>query len=109
MKKIFANTLTTEETRALINEGFKYSVKCDFTTVKTELQDIMPTVKNNVAVFVDKIDAEEFAAAQVWPFNPDVHSKVEALRWGETLEEYEERKEREKLERRARRAARKEK
>jgi Tfp pilus assembly protein FimV len=106
MKKIFAKTLAVTETRALINEGYKYSVDCDYTTCgTTDPWSGMPDIDNNVAVFTDKAEAEAFAAEQVWPFNPNVHGKVEELRWGETWAEMEERMAREKAERRAKRDA----
>lgn len=106
MKKIFTKTLTVAETRALINEGYKYSVDCDFTTCgTTDPWSGMPDINNNVAVFTDKIEAEAFAAEQVWPFNPNVHGKVEELRWGETWAEMEVRLAREKAERKAKKDA----
>jgi len=106
MKKIFAKTLTITETRALINEGYKYSVDCDFTTCgATDPWSGMPDIDNNVAVFTDKAEAEAFAAEQVWPFNHNVRGKVEELRWGETWAEMEARLEREKAERKAKREA----
>ena len=106
MKKIFAKTLAINETRALINEGYKYSVDCDFTTCgTTDPWSGMPDIDNNVAVFTDKAEAEAFAAEQVWPFNHNVHGRVEELRWGETWTEMEERIAREKAERKAKREA----
>lgn len=106
MKKIFAKTLAVTETRALINEGYKYSVDCDYITCgTTDPWSGMPDIDNNVAVFTDKAEAEAFAAEQVWPFNPNVHGKVEELRWGETWAEMEERMAREKAERKAKRDA----
>ena len=106
MKKLFTQTLAVTEARALINEGYKYSVDCDFTTCNTiDPWSGMPDINNNVAVFMDKAEAEAFAAEQVWPFNPDVHGKVEELRWGETWAEIEERRAREKAERKAKREA----
>lgn len=106
MKKIFAKTLTVTETRALITEGYKYSVDCDFTTCgTTDPWSGMPDIDNNVAVFTNKAEAEAFAAEQVWPFNPNVHGKVEELCWGETWAEMEARIEREKAERKAKREA----
>lgn len=106
MKKFYDNFLTVTTTRALINEGYKYRVDCDFTTCKTiDPWSGMPNINNNIAVFTDKAEAEAFAAEQVWPFNPDVHGTVEELRWGETYEEREARVEREKAERKAKREA----
>ena len=106
MKKIFAKTLTVNETRALITEGYKFRVDCDFTTTNiTDPWSGMPNIDNNVAVFTDKAEAEAFAAEQVWPFNHNVHGKVEELRWGETYAEMEVRIEREKAERKAKREA----
>lgn len=106
MKKIFTKTLAITETRALINEGYKFRVDCDFTTCgTTDPWSGMPDIDNNVAVFTDKTEAEAFAAKQVWPFNPNVHGKVEELHWGETWAEMEERMAREKAERKAKREA----
>lgn len=106
MKKIFAKALAINETRALITEGYKFRVDCDFTTTNTtDPWSGMPNIDNNVAVFTDKAEAEAFAAEQVWPFNHNVHSKVEELRWGETWAEMEARMEREKAERKAKREA----
>lgn len=106
MKKLFTKALAITETRALINEGYKFRVDCDFTTTNTnDPWSGMPNIDNNVAVFTDKAEAEAFAAEQVWPFNPNVHGKVEELRWGETWTEMEERMAREKAERKAKRDA----
>ena len=106
MKKLFTKALAITETRALINEGYKFRVDCDFTTTNTnDPWSGMPNIDNNVAVFTDKAEAEAFAAEQVWPFNPNVHGKVEELRWGETWAEMEERMAREKAERKAKREA----
>lgn len=106
MKKLFTKTLAVAETRALINEGYKFRVDCDFTTCgTTDPWSGMPDIDNNVAVFTDKTEAEAFAAKQVWPFNPNVHGKVEELRWGETWAEMEARETREKAERKAKREA----
>ena len=106
MKKLFTKTLTITETRALINEGYKFRVDCDFTTCgTTDPWSGMPDIDNNVAVFTDKAEAEAFAAKQVWPFNPNVHGKVEKLHWGETWAEMEARIAREKAERKAKREA----
>ena len=106
MKKLFTKALAITETRALINEGYKFRVDCDFTTTNTnDPWSGMPNIDNNVAVFTDKTEAEAFAAEQVWPFNPNVHGKVEELRWGETWTEMEERMAREKAERKAKRDA----
>jgi Tfp pilus assembly protein FimV len=106
MKKIFTQALAINETRALIEEGYKYRVDCDFTTCNTtDPWSGMPNIDNNVAVFTDKAEAEAFAAEQVWPFNHNVHSKVEELRWGETWAEMEARMEHEKAERKAKREA----
>ena len=106
MKKIFAKALAINETRALITEGYKFRVDCDFTTTNTtDPWSGMPNIDNNVAVFTDKAEAEAFAAEQVWPFNHNVHGKVEELRWGETWSEMEARMEREKVERKAKREA----
>ena len=106
MKKLFTNILTVNEARTLITEGYKYSVDCDFiTTNTTDPWSGMSNVDNNVAVFTDKAEAEAFAAKQVWPFNPNVHGKVEELRWGETWAEMEVREAREKAERKAKREA----
>ena len=104
MKKIFTNTLSVKEARELINEGYKFFVKCDFTTCGTiDPWSGMPNIDNNVAVFTDKAEAEACAAEQVWPFNPNVHGTVEELVWGETWDEMEERLAREKAERKAKR------
>lgn len=106
MKKFYNRYLTITETRALINEGYKYSVKCDYTTTNTiDPWSGMPNIDNNVAVFMDKAEAEACAAEQVWPFNPNVHGSVEELVWGETWDEMEERLAREKAERKAKREA----
>lgn len=106
MKKLFTKILTITETRALINEGYKFRVDCDFTTTNTtDPWSGMPNIDNNVAVFTDKAEAEAFAAEQVWPFNPNVHGKAEELRWGETWAEMEERTTREKAECKAKREA----
>ena len=56
-------------------------------------------------MFTDKAEAETFAAEQVWPFNPDVHGKVEELVWGETYAEMDARLAREKAERKAKKDA----
>lgn len=106
MKKIFAEVLSVVEGRALIAEGFKYIVKCDFITgVERDAWDGMPVIHNNVAAFIDEAEAEAFAKTQVWPFNPNIHAKVEALKWGETDAERIEREAREKAERKAKREA----
>ena len=106
MKKLFTKTLAITETRALINEGYKFRVDCDYTTCgTTDPWSGMPDIDNNVAVFTDKAEAEAFAAEQVWPFNPNVHGKVEELHWGETWAEMETRIAREKAERKAKREA----
>lgn len=106
MKKIFTNALSVKEARELINEGYKYSVDCDFTTGNAlDPWSGMPVVNNNVAVFTDKAEAEAFATEQIWPFNSHEHSKVEELRWGETYAEMEARVAREKAERKAKREA----
>lgn len=106
MKKLFTKALAITETRALINEGYKFRVDCDFTTTNTnDPWSGMPNIDNNVAVFTDKAEAEAFAAEQVWPFNPNVHGKVEELRWGETWAEMEERMAREKAKRKAKKDA----
>ena len=106
MKKLFTKALTVSETRALITEGYKFRVDCDFTvTNTTDPWSGMPNIDNNVAVFTDKAEAEAFAAKQIWPFNPSVHEKVEELHWGETWSEWEERMAREKAERKAKQAA----
>lgn len=106
MKKLFTKTLTVNEARTLITEGYKFRVDCDFTTCNiTDPWSGMPDIDNNVAVFTDKAEAEAFAAEQVWPFNPNVHGKVEELRWGETWAEMEAREAREKAERKAKREA----
>ena len=106
MKKLFTKTLSVIEARELINKGYKYSVDCDYTTCgTTDPWRGMPDIDNNVAVFTDKAEAEAFAAEQVWPFNPNVHGKVEELRWGETWAEMEERMAREKAERKAKKDA----
>ncbi len=106
MKKIFTNTLSVKEARELINEGYKFFVKCDFVTCGTiDPWSGMPNIDNNVAVFTNKAEAEACAAEQVWPFNPNVHGTVEELRWGETWDEMEERLAREKAERKAKREA----
>lgn len=106
MKKIFAKALAINETRTLINEGYKFRVDCDFTTTNTtDPWSGMPDIDNNVAVFTDKDEAEAFAAKQIWPFNHNVHGKVEELHWGETWAEMEARMEREKAERKAKREA----
>jgi Tfp pilus assembly protein FimV len=106
MKKLFTKTLTIAETRALINEGYKFYVDCDFTTCgSTDPWSGMPDIDNNVAVFTDKAEAEAFAAEQVWPFNPNVHGKVDELCWGETWAEMDARLAREKAERKAKKDA----
>lgn len=106
MKKFYNKHLTVTETRALINEGYKYSVDCDYTTTNTtDPWSGMPNIDNNVAVFMDKAEAEAYAAEQVWPFNPDVHGKVEELVWGETYAEMDARLAREKAERKAKKDA----
>lgn len=106
MKKLFTKTLAIAETRALINEGYKFRVDCDFTTCNiTDPWSGMPNIDNNVAVFTDKAEAEAFAAEQVWPFNSNVHGKVEELCWGETWAEMEARMAREKAECKAKREA----
>ena len=106
MKKLFTKTLTVTETRALITEGYKFRVDCDFTTTNTiDPWSGMPDVDNNVAVFTDKNEAEAFAAEQVWPFNHNVRSTVKELVWGETHAEMEARMEREKAERKAKHEA----
>ena len=106
MKKINTNMLGVEESRELINEGYKFRVDCDFTTTNTtDPWSGMPNIDNNVAVFTNKTEAEAFAAEQIWPFNPNVHGKVEELRWGETWTEMEERMAREKAERKAKKNA----
>ena len=106
MKKLFTKTLTIIETRTLINEGYKFCVNCDFTTCgSTDPWSGMPDIDNNVAVFTDKAEAEAFAAEQVWPFNPNVHGKVEELRWGETWDEMDARLAREKAEHKAKKDA----
>lgn len=106
MKKFYNNHLTITETRALINEGYKYSVKCDYTTDNTtDPWSGMPNINNNVAVFVDKVEAEAYAAEQVWPFNPSVRGEVNELVWGETYAEMDARLAREKAERQAKKDA----
>lgn len=106
MKKFYDKFLAISTTRALIEEGYKYSVDCDFTTANTiDPWSGMPNVDHNVAVFKDKAEAEAFAAEQVWPFNRHVHGTVEELRWGETYAEMKAREEREKAERKAKRDA----
>lgn len=106
MKKIYTNVLSVKETRALINEGYKFRVDCDFTVCNTtDPWSGMPNVDNNVAVFTDKAEAEAFAVKQVWPFNYNMHSAVEELHWGETYAEREARMAREKAERKAKREA----
>lgn len=106
MKKFYNNYLTINETRALITEGYKFRVDCDFTTCNTiDSLSGMTDIDNNVAVFMDKAEAEAFAAEQVWPFNPNVHGKVEELRWGETYAEMDARQAREKAERKAKKDA----
>ena len=105
MKKLFTNILHINETRALISEGYKYSVDCDYTLCGIDAWSGMPGVNNNVAAFMDKAEAEAFAAKQVWPFCSDVHGKVKELRWGETNEEMDARLAREKAERKAARDA----
>lgn len=105
MKKLLTNILNINETRALISEGYKYSVDCDYTLCGIDAWSGMPGVNNNVAVFMDKAEAEAFAAKQVWPFNSSLHSSVEELHWGETYAEMEARVAREKAERKAKREA----
>ena len=106
MKKFYTKFLNVNETRALINEGYKFSVDCDFTTTNTtDPWSGMPNVDHNVAVFMDKAEAEAFAAEQVWPFDRHVHGTVEELRWGETYAERKAREEHEKAERKAKRDA----
>lgn len=106
MKKIYTKALAINETRALIEEGYKFRVDCDFTTCNTiDHWSGMPNVDNNVAVFTDKAEAEAFAAKQEWPFNPAVHGEVKELVWGETWTEMETRLAREKAERKAKREA----
>ena len=106
MKKLYTKFLNVTETRALIEEGYKFRVDCDFTTTNTtDPWSGMPNVDHNVAVFTDKAEAEAFAAEQVWPFDRHVHGTVEELRWGETWAEMEERMAREKAERKAKREA----
>lgn len=106
MKKLFTNALTINETRALINEGYKYSVDCDFTTCDTiDPWSGMPDIDNNMAVFTDKAEAEAFAAKQVWPFDHNVHGEVKELVWGEAYMKMGTRLAREKAERKAKRKA----
>ena len=77
MKKITKNILTVLETRALINEGYKYRVDCDYKTLGTiDPWSGMPNIDNNIAVFVDKAEAERFAETQLWPFNHEVHGSL---------------------------------
>lgn len=106
MKKLFTKNLTISETRALINEGYKFRVDCDFIAYDT-INSLGGTtyIDNNVAVFTDRAEAEAFAAKQVWPFNPNTHGMVEELRWGETYKEMTERLEREKAEYKAKKIA----
>jgi len=106
MKKILTSTLTINEARELINNGYKYSVKCDYTTsCEKDPWSGMPSIDNNVAIFTEKAEAEAFAAKQVWPFNKNIHSDVEELQWGETWEERDERLAMEKAERKAKKEA----
>lgn len=106
MKKFYNKYLTVIETRALINEGYKYSVACDYTTCgTTDSLSGMTDIDNNVAVFTDKAEAEAFAAEQVWPFNNNIHSAVKELVWGETYAEMDARLAREKAERKAKKDA----
>lgn len=104
MKKLFTKNLTVSETRALINEGYKFRVDCDFVNNPTDLSG-MTDIDNNVAVFTDRAEAEAFAAKQVWPFNPNIHGSVEELEWGETYKEMIERLGREALERETKKIA----
>ena len=107
MKKISTSYLRISETRALINEGYKYSVDCDYSVndVRTDPWSGMPCVDNKIAVFKDKDEAEAFAATQKWPFNSRVHASVETLKWGETDAEMYARLERERVERKAKKDA----
>lgn len=106
MKKIFTNALSVKESRELINEGYKYSVDCDFTIGNAiDPWSDMPVVNNNVAVFMNKAEAEAYAAEQVWPFNSNLHSQAEELHWGETHEEMRVRLAHEKAERKAKQEA----
>ena len=109
MEKVIENRcwIRAEENNQAMEEGYKYFVRGDFETLdSTDPWSGMPNVKQNIHLFDNREDAEEYAKNQTWPFNDEIHGEVIELEKEETRAEREERKAKEKAEKEARKLAR---
>jgi len=97
-----------EENNAMMEQGYKFCVEGDWReTEATDPWSGMPVIASTTHFFTDRTEAEAYAAAQNWPFNPAIHGTVKEMKHEETREEWMARLEREKAEREARKAKKK--
>lgn len=109
MKTIINTTCpSAEENNKFWTKGYKFKVVGDWEIIEDRIDPWsgMPDVKGATHFFTDRAEAEAYAAAQTWPFNSQLHSKVEEVIREETWTERLERVEAEKAARAAVRATR---
>lgn len=87
---INGNYPTTEENNRMFAKGYKFQVVGDWTLLaSTDPWSGMPNVDGRIHYFTDREEAEEYAAKQIWPFNPNMHGEVEEVTYRKTYEEEE--------------------
>jgi len=104
---IRTNYLSAEEKNNLYALGYRYYCDGNYRTLSTtDPWSGMPNTDNDTFAFDNKKEAEAFAKAQIWVFNPDSHATVHAIpEHTETWEERDLRYAREKAEKAAKKAA----
>lgn len=96
MKTVINTThFTVEENNELWAKGYRFKVKGGWELIEDKIDPYsgMPYVKGATHFFTDRVEAEVYAAAQTWPFNSQLHGKVEEVvreeTWAEHLEKVE--------------------
>lgn len=78
---VYVGTLiTAEEYNELFDKGYHYYVKGDYEDLKPiDPWSHMPNINWNIHFFVNKSDAEAYAARQTCVFNHNIHSEVKEM------------------------------
>ena len=72
--------IAAEEYNELFDKGYHYYVEGDWEASESiEPWSGMPYVDGNIHFFINKADAEAYAARQTWVFNRDIHGEVKEM------------------------------
>lgn len=99
MEFIVNDTVVNSElNNKLFEQGYLYSVEGDWTLADTiDPWSGMPDVNGRTHFFTDRAEAELYAMAQTWVFNPCIHGEVKEMAYRETPAELHARLEAERV------------